>query len=517
MYSTVSATLSFGNMGYYRDSLERLKAEYGDRTSISIFGRQATMLRLLVDSYEVGLRFKRLLEEMKKGPILIEDADLNYREWTEEKNWMEFNDLGQSDKEETAALYGFSNKSPFPQTYANHIQDVLGSHIKDMDMDRFKLIVSSVVTTSDVIPDVEIEKVIEDNIRQLKNTLIEIDKFKTNQKWEKNDFAQFYQNIYHKYEKLDKEKFWSKEGHQNWLKGIVVEPDFEDYEQRRRELLLDLFKTDFLKPLRRNIHVPATDDLNFNVLQDDEMMPNLTDTLKWYAAFKKLCPRNKEGMFNFDEHATLGQYIYNNNIPLTVCNAFLFCVIQMQMVQKEMHWLEHPEDKPQEEDATLKKFVEKVETIMLKAEDRNGEVIEYEDNKHNKCQYTFNVDGKLFCSVMDEIQKNYPDQIDDYLDGKKGESAIGVTKVSQFIGCVVGLHIFNKEDVRNKDFEPAFQYVFGDKNEKGQRPSYIPKMSAPKEIKNKSIFETIKALCEEKKNELLQGNNKVIDILTENQ
>jgi hypothetical protein len=227
-------------------------------------------------------------------------------------------------------------------------------------------------------------------------------------------------------------------------------------------------------------------------------MPDLTDTLKWYAAFKKLCPWNKK-VFSFNEYATLGKYIYDNRISLDVCKKFFHFVLLMEIVQQELEWIDHPETRPQGEDETVENFVDRVKRIMLKAEDRNGETIEYNDNKHNKCTYKFRIEGKLFGNVMDELKGKYPELITGYLDGKTGDSAIGVTKVCPFIGCVVDKQIFNDNQLRKKDLEPAFQFVFGEKNERGQNRSFIQKMSETKDIKDKPVFETIISLYEEQK------------------
>lgn len=501
-------------MGLYRDSIEQLNFEYKDRSSISIFGRHATMLRLLVDSYEVRLRFENLLEEMQKGPMLFDDADLDFEYWADRTTWdkpFSFMISGEGVTKLTTDAFGIRKESPFAQTYANRLQDALGEDLNKINPDRFRQIVSSVVTTSEVIPEDMFERVIDANILHLRDTLGKIVYFKNNHEWKKRDYAQFNKRLYDEFITNAVMTNKVEKSHQKWRKGLVVEPDIEDCEQRRRELLLDLFKKDFFKALRSRIHVPAEDDLKFHLIQDDEMISDLSDTLKWYAAFKKICPRDKDGMFWFDKDDALGKYIYDNNIPQATCWDFFIITTLIEHVQQEMVWLQHPEKRPLENE-TLEKFVDRVKKIMLKAEDRNGEIIKFEDNKHNKCQYTFNVDGKGFCTVMDEVLENHADLIEDYLDGKMGDTALGVTKICPFIGCVVGLHIFNDEKVRNVEFEPAFQFVYGEKNEQGKKRSFIQKMSATKDIKDKDIFETIKTIIEQKKNELLEGKNQVTDL-----
>lgn len=493
-------------MGYYKRSIEELNAEYKNRTSITLFGRQATMLRLFADSYEVRLRFEKLLEKMKQGPSLIDDSDLNYLEWADEAKWQKPKDIKGESLIMTAATFGINDKNLFAQTYANYMMDAFGERQKNIDNDRFKIIMSSVVASQDVISDYEFGLAIEENIKQLRNTLIDIHNFTSTKIWKKDDYAGMYLSLFDDYKNVKLHNIVVQGYHNNWLKEIVAEPDADDYYQRRRELLLELFNTGFLNAIKSRIHVPAEDDLKFCVIKDDALMPDLTDTLKWYAAFKKLCPFEKN-VFRFNEYATLGKYIYDNRISLDVCKKFFQFVLSMEIVQQELEWIEHPETRPQGDDETIDNFVDRVKRIMLKAEDRNGETIEYYDNKHNKCTYKFRIEGKLFGNVMDELKGKYPELITGYLDGKTGDNAIGVTKVCPFIGCVVDKHIFNDNQLRKKDLEPAFQFVFGEKNERGQNRSFIQKMSETKDIKDKSVFKTIDMLFkEQKKAQILEGN-----------
>lgn len=486
-------------MGYYTRIIEQLHTEYCNRTSISVFGRQATMLRLLADSYEVGLRFERLLEKIQKGPTLLEDADMDFLEWAADTKWKKpINDEVESTSS-TALTFGFSEESPFSQTYANHMKDALGNHLNNIDIDRFTIIMSSVIATPDVIPDIEFEAAIDANIEKLKTTLRDINNFKKNKRWEKGDYERMYQQLHKEYLDCEQNTEDVKRSHREWLKDIVTEPDMDDYKQRRRELLLELFSVGFLKALKSRTHVPAQDELQFSLIQDEAMLTDLTETLKCYAAFKKLCPKDENHVFSFEEHGTLGRYIFDNNISKEVCWSFFRFVSLMEIVQQEMVWLEHPETKPKGEDETINTFVERVKQIMLKAEEKNGMTIKYKDNKHNDQEYRFNVEGKLFCKVIDELRKKHPKLILDYLDGKTGDNAIGVTAVCPFIGKVLGMCLFNKESVRNIDLKDAFEFVYSQKNKRGQRPSFIQKMSATKDIKDKPVFETIKTLFEEHK------------------
>ena len=495
-------------MGYFNGIIELLNAEYKNRASITLFGRQASLLRLLADAYEVRLCFEKLLEMMKQGPSVFEDSDMNYLEWANEAKWQKPEKPLFGTQKLTAQIFGINNNSSFPQTYANYMKDAFGKRLDKIDIDRYKIIMSSVIASQDVISDYEFELAIEENIKQLRMTLIDIHNFTSTTRWKNDDYAGMYLALFEEYKKVEFNIVLVQRDHNKWLKDIVTKPDIDDLFQRRRELLLELFNTGFLDAIKSRMHVPADDDLQFCVIKDDTLISDLTDTLKWYAAFKKLCPWNKV-VFSFNEYATLGKYIYDNRISTDVCKRFFRIVLLLEKVQQELEWIEHPESRPQGEDETIENFVDKVKRIMLKAEDRNGEKIEYDDNKHNKCTYEFKVEGKLFGQVMDEVKEKYPELIIGYLDGKTGVNAIGVTKVCPFIGCIVDKQIFNDSYLRKKDLEPAFQFVFGEKNEKGQKRSFIQKMSETKDIKDKPVFNTIKALYEEvKTRNYLNSNSK---------
>lgn len=144
-------------MGYYTKSLEQLNREYKNRASITVFGRQADLLRLFADSYEIRLCFEKLLEQMKEGPTLIEDNDLNYLEWADESRWVKSEKSYLDTKDRTTTTFGFSKSSSFANSYSNHMKDAFGERQNNIDLGRFKNIMSSVVTTSDYISEFEFD------------------------------------------------------------------------------------------------------------------------------------------------------------------------------------------------------------------------------------------------------------------------------------------------------------------------------------------------------------------------
>ena len=476
-------------MGYYTRSIEQLNAEYTNRTSISIFGRNTTMLRLFVDSYEVRLRFEKLLEKIKQGPALLEDADMKYQEWANETKWVKPNKEKQESVSQTASTFGFSEDAPFAQTYANYIKDAFGTRLNNINLERFNIIASSVIMTGDVISDYEFDLAIDENIKQLRNTLLEIADFRQNHTWSKKDYSQFYLQLHQEYDNNNWNDIKKKSEHKKWLKEVCTEPDADDYEQRCRELLLVLFKTGFLDAKKKNMHVPATDDLNFSAIQDEEMIPDLNDTLKWYAAFKKLCPRGNENAFRFDEHAALGQYIYDSNIPKDVCWQFFHYTSLIEIIQNEMSWLQHPERKPKAWDKILEIFEERVKQIMKKAEDDNG-VKKTTSPRGHETTYIYNIDSKGVCDVIDDLHQLHRKELLDYLADATEKTADSITYVSPFIGFILGTNCFSHKDMPNTELSDAFKFYYGEKT------SAVSKMSNkhPTEVAKKLFDVTLEII-----------------------
>ena len=492
------------NMGFYKDSLERLHNEYTNRTSITLFGRQATLLRLLVDVYEVSLRFEKLLEVIKQGPTMMEDSDVDYLEWSDPKKWVKPEKSDSFSKSSVRATYGIMPDEQFEDTFSNKMLNVFGDRIDNIEINKYKSIIRSVMSTHSVISEAEFELAIDYNLKKLQDTLFQIYNFKENAEWKDHDYAIMYNNLYEVYDKSEWHQKEAKRCHRKWVKEMI-EPKEEDYQERRRELLIDLFRSGFLDKLKTKIRTIPNDDFRFSDISDDELVPDLNDTLKYYAAFKKLCPVEK-GKISFENHAVLGRYIHDSNISKDKVVIFFQYMALLKIVQDELDWIEDPESRPHDNSEITSSFIEVVKQIMTKAEDNNGKVIEDVDNRGGELKFEYQVDGRLFNSVMDKIAADYKYMIEDYLDGKSMRNALGVTSVAPFIGAIMRMHIFNNPDLRYKDVEFAFIFVLGEKNESGQKISYLQKMGIKKDIDTQPVFSTIKTLALEMKNDkILEG------------
>lgn len=483
-------------MGVYKDSLIRLHEEYTRRTFVGLMGRQATLLCLLADVYEVALQFDKLLEHIKQGPTWTDDYDLDYLEWCDPKKWVKNVHLKSVLKSTTSKTFGFDEDDQFYDSYSNRMKDALGERLNNFDDKRLHSLFYSIVTSQSVIPDSEFELAIDNNLKHLRETLLEIYKFKKNKVWKKSDYAFMCKDFHTIFLNSVFEKTLIERYHREWLKSIVTEPEKEDYFEWRREILINLFKIHFLDALKQNIRVLPEDDMAFSKIEDKDLMPDLNDTLKYYSAFKRLCPYDGK-RFDFANYAALGKYIHDNNIPKVVCWNFFQQISLLEIVQNELEWLDNPNAKPVNDDEVLEEFVDTIKRIMLKAEDENGNVITTKDKRGNETQFEYKVDGKRFCEVIDYITEKYPDLLSNYIGGKNKSNALGVSCVAPFIGAVLRTHIFSCTQLRYKDIEFAFQFVMGEKNKNGDKISYIQKMGNKKDIDEKSIFKSLETIEKE--------------------
>ncbi len=139
-------------------------------------------------------------------------------------------------------------------------------------------------------------------------------------------------------------------------------------------------------------------------------------------------------------------------------------------------------------------FVERVKEIMLKAEKDNGKQKQNNSRSYTTI-YIYNVDGKGFCKVMDELLADYKNTINDYLNGATAEAAVSIKYVAPFIGYVLDTHLYSPDKMPKIAFKDVFESVYG----KGT--SAVSKMS-DKNPSNEAdiLYKTVKEMMEKHKN-----------------
>lgn len=467
--------------------LETLHREYTERTSITLFGQQAMFIKLLADMYEVRCRFENILARLKNGAIVLEDADVDYEEWYNPEKWKITGD-GLVDEDISEAL-GIKNKESAAQSYANSLLTPFGENAK-FDNDKFRNIVSSLYVLNLVVDNQRIDVAIKNELTTLQKTLLDISNAKSRKRTDEECASYFIdKRISYLNGFLTKNKLVAE--HQKWRESLLNEIDIEDLKERRIELLLRLFETGFLEDIE--LHKKATDPLGFDDYEFERWEGKMNEAKRCFAKLTKLCPYSQD-MIDFSKTAKIGRYIIISHIEPAIVEGFIEQMELINMVQKDMQRMMNNEPDVDETGNTpVDAFVNCVKHIMLKAEDENGTVKEL-TARGNGGTYTYNVNGKEFCAVMDEIVKNYEDKIKAYLEGLTVAKAKSMKYVAPFIGAVLETHLFSPENMPKKDIESAFENEFGKGN------SAVSKMAISNlPERGKTLIETLKIVAKRPK------------------
>ena len=442
-------------MGKLSTSIEMLNAEYRNRVSLSSFGQKVSTLKLLSDSLVVRRLFEELLEKLRQSPHRIEEKDFDFLGWADVARWQ---------KPETSTDDYFCwQDNGLTKQLAGCLAGDYGEKLDVMNYDVLDDFMDGLINM------VNVEATIEENISIIRKTLSDIHHFKKNHRWDKEHLASFYQKLHDEHHKRTGCQQEMREHHESWLNELVGEPDMEDLQQRRRELLISLFASGFLDEVKKNIHVPASDDLHFGAIKDETMVPDLNETLKWMAALKKLCPLS-EGMIRFNELATLGKYIYDNNKSHQSCLAFFYYTAMIDLVQMEMEWLKHPETKPQGVCEVVRIFVERVKLLMNMAAEQNN-ILKKLVSRGHADSYLYNVDAVGIGLLMDELMATYETTIKNYLGDATDATADTVKYVAPFIGFLLDTHLYTAAKMPKKELDGVFRKVYGNNTSAVQKMS----------------------------------------------
>ncbi len=432
-----------------------LNAEYINCVNSFSIGYMFSVVKQLAFSASVRRTFEDLLVNLRNAPCLLEEPDFDFMEWADAAKWQK-QDLQPNNHLCGGDLF-FTIQ--FNESLNAGNDDVCSNLI-------FKSLEDSIDRW---VHQYNVEQTIEENIAVIRKTLSEIHLLKKVPKWGKDKYEAFYEKLHEKYIGALGGQQQLKEQHEEWLATQIGTFDMADLEQRRRELLIRLFGTGFLEPIRRIICVPASDDLSFGVIKDDALVPDLNNTLKYMAAMKKLCPLN-QGMFSFNEKATLGKYIFMNNIPQQAIRDFCYCAAQIEFVQQEMTWLTHPGTKTKDNADLAHDFVERIKLLMKSAAESNNTYKTLTSRGHSE-KYLYSVDAEGVCKLMDDLLATRETVICDYLADATKTTATSIKYVAPFIGFLLDTHVYTPEKMPKKELEVVFQKIYG------SRTSAVAKMS----------------------------------------
>ena len=474
--------------------METLQREYRDRTNITLFGQQAASIKLLADMFEVRCRFEKILERMQKEAVLLEDEDVDYMHWVSTEAWEGGDALLVT--EDLRDTIGINDGSIMPQKYAESLMYAFVSSEKDVikfDTERFREVISTLFVFEQIVDQQQMEFAISNELKRLQSVLLEISNAK-NSSLSDDDYADYYDKRLTEY-KTNFLKMAQLQGkHRTWKEGLDNGESIDSLQERRVELLLDLFGSGFLDSKKKDCHKWTLDDvLKFKEYDFEEWNDKMDDAVKYFEALTKMCPY-KDDMIDFGQSARLGKYIVTKKIETAYLNSFFENMELIKMVQEDMRLLLDPNARrPVEGSNPAKHFVEQVKHIMLKAEDDNGTEKRI-TARGNGGIYTYNVDGKGFVKVMDELLACHEKEIKDYLGSATAKQAISIKYVAPFIGMVLDTHLYTPSQMPKTDMKEVFETVYG------KNTSAVSKMSDkhPSE-EAKNLYETAQKIMKRHK------------------
>lgn len=441
--------------------LETLHREYTDRTNITLFGQQAASIKLLADMFEVRCRFQKILERMQKEVVMLDDEGLDYQEWISREKWKREESVLMD--EDIRVTLNFTPESPLPQNYADTLLSLFKDKEKNniaFNADNFRNVVSSLFILNQIVDPQRMEVAIDDELKKLLEVLLNI--FNAKQRTLSNeDYANYYRKALINFRNGFLKKGLLDLKHKQWKDSLTEDMNMEVLNERRVKLLLDFFDTGFVDELKKERHRrPKEDALHFKDYDFDNWNDRMEDAIKYFDALSTICPY-KDDMIDFSHHEKLGKYMLLHHIEPSLQDSFFECMELIKKVQADMRHLNHPDEVEEEGDSIVELFVERVKRIMLKAEDENGTKKENNSRKQ-PVQYEYNVDGKGFCEVMDELFHTHEKELSDYLDGATIKTAVSIKYVAPFIGFVLDTHLYTPKEMPKNSLGEAFKFVYGD-------------------------------------------------------
>lgn len=311
--------------------LETLHREYTDRTCITQMGRQAASLRLLAEMYEIRCRFGRILERMQKEAFQLDDEGLNYEEWYNPEKWKRGESLTAD--EDLRETLGIKSESPLAQTYANRLGDAYEEDAK-FNTDNFRNMVSSLFIFEQIVSPGVTEVAIERELKKIQELLLDIQNAKR-KTLSDEECADRFNELYESYINgfLVKPKLISE--HNKWRDNLDGEYDIEEMYERRAGLLLEIFESGFADGLKHDYKRKAEDDLGFKNYEFEKWMDRMDDAVKYFAAFRKICPYENE-MIDFSHSEWIGRYIIKHHIEQSVVYTFIQKMELIKMVQEDI-------------------------------------------------------------------------------------------------------------------------------------------------------------------------------------
>ena len=440
--------------------LETLHREYTDQTNITLFGKQAMLIKLLADTHEVKCRFENILTKLQTKKLLLEEDDIEYKEWYDPNKW-KINSKMLVDHD-VAETLGINNKDNVINTYPNKLIEAFENDSK-IDNNRFNLLVSLLYVFDTIVDEQAICVAIDNEVKQLQLILQKIENEKNNEK-SSEEYAEYFNK-----KKDEYLNFFTKsslEGeHKKWKKGIYDNDIMNAYKVRRAELVLNIFDSGFLDDLKAKYHSRTPKDIfGFKEYSFEKWENREIDALKYFICLTQLCPF-KDDMIDFSDHAKIGKYIYEEHIEKPMVKDFLKNMELIILVQEEMKAL-NAQNKVEEGDK------DEPASELVRDKKIKQAILQMQEEKLFKKKY----DYTWIMLFMKEVNKNKDNQDYKYkfLDLPTFNSSQSFVDYLNTLGLS---DLPSDKSINNKQntTKGSFRWTFTDKDDEGEknRRNYI--------------------------------------------
>ncbi len=440
--------------------LETLHREYTDQTNITLFGKQAMLIKLLADTHEVKCRFENILTKLQTKKLLLEEDDIEYKEWYDPNKW-KINSKMLVDHD-VAETLGINNKDNVINTYPNKLIEAFEDDSK-IDNNRFNLLVSLLYVFDTIVDEQAICVAIDNEVKQLQLILLNIENEKNKEK-SNEEYAEYFNKK--KGEYLNFLMKSNIEGeHAKWKKSIYDDDKIYALKERRAELVLNIFDSLFLDGLKTKNHRKTKDDIfGFKDYSFEKWKNREEEALVYFVCLTKLCPF-KDDMLDFSNHAKIGRYIYEEHIEKPMVNDFLKNMQLIILVQEEMKAL-NAQNKVEEGDK------DEPASELDRDKKIKQAILQMQEEKLFKKKY----DYTWIMLFMKEVNKNKDNQDYKYkyLDLPTFNSSQSFVDYLNTLGLS---DLPSDKSINNKQntTKGSFRWTFTDKDDEGEknRRNYI--------------------------------------------
>lgn len=304
----------------YRRWLEELQKEVQGVQSFSDMSERLAALKLVIDIDEVNGRFGHMLQVLETKLSLDLDADVDYKEWSQEDMWRLCNLESLHEDPSKNLLAEKKAGKIMSQTYANHIAGKFAVRTNDLTESKSQVQLSSLIREGLEKIGTEVDttnnafaKAIEDSLLELRQTLIRINDRLNVSTFDESIYASLFNDLKNK-SVFNKVVSTARENFQHWHDHEIIAPlDIEKLEEQRIVYIAELINTGILSQLTQKCNTKVKksfeEQIDLEFLQEE--LTTKDQPAKEYGRFVQLFRKNGNH-YVMVEPQIVGKYFFEH-------------------------------------------------------------------------------------------------------------------------------------------------------------------------------------------------------------